>query len=121
MALTVKDVITYAVTISPTTEDLPRVIIGNELTFTLTLITTTNGEPDEGTIVTTNASWASSDEDVATVANGVVTGVAEGTAHITATFKDAKNEDHSFDVLIAVTKDPNHAGDPIPIGEGESL
>ncbi len=121
VALTVKDVITYAVTISPTSEDLPRVIIGNELTFTLTLITTTNGESDEGTIVTTNASWASSDENVATVANGVVTGVAEGTAHITATYKDANNEDHSFDVLIAVTKDPNHAGDPIPIGEGESL
>lgn len=33
--------------------------------------------------------WASSDEDVATVANGTVTGVAEGVATITATTTDS--------------------------------
>ena len=114
--LTVNDVITYAVTISPTTEDLPRVIIGNELTFTLTLITTTNGAPDDGTDVTADATWETSNAGVATVAKGVVTGVSEGTATVTATFNDPKNEPHSFEVLIAVTKDPNHAGDPIEVG-----
>ena len=115
--LTVNDVITYEVTISPTSEDLPRVIIGKELTFTLTLMTTTNGgDPVPSQISGNAATWGTSASAVATVANGVVTGVAEGTATITATYTDPKNEIHTLDVLIAVTKDPNRAGDPIEVG-----
>ena len=121
--LKVNDVITYAVTISPTSEDLPRVIIGHsDLVFTLTLMTTTNdGEPVSSTISGDAATWGTSAPAVATVTNGVVTGVAEGTATITATYKDPKKEDHSFEVLIAVTKDPNRAGDPITVGEEKEM
>ena len=120
--LTVKDVITYDVTISPTSEDLPRVIIGNQLTFTLTLLTTTNnGEPVPTQIDGDAATWATSASNVATVTNGVVTGIAEGTATITATYKDPNNESHTLEVLIAVTKDPNHAGDVISVGTEEEL
>ena len=45
-----------------------------------------------------NVTWESEDEDVATVANGVVTGVAAGTANITVT-----TEDGNFHATCAVT------------------
>lgn len=45
-----------------------------------------------------NVTWESDDEDVATVANGVVTGVAAGTANITVT-----TEDGNFHATCAVT------------------
>lgn len=56
---------------------------GETLTLTATVL------PDDATDKT--VTWASSDENVATVVDGVVTAVAEGTATITATTADGSN------------------------------
>ena len=50
-----------------------------------------------------NVTWSSSNEEVATVANGVVTGVKEGTASITV-----KTEDGNFEASCAVTVECGH-------------
>lgn len=60
-----------------------------ELTEGETLQLTATVLPDDATDKT--VTWASSDENVATVENGVVTAVAEGTATITATTVDGSN------------------------------
>jgi len=50
-----------------------------------------------------NVTWSSSNEEVATVVNGVVTGVKEGTASITV-----KTEDGNFEASCAVTVECGH-------------
>jgi|GEM_PF-5210957 len=45
-----------------------------------------NDGQDTEVVVTDQATWTSSDDDVATVTNGLVTGVAAGTARITANY-----------------------------------
>ncbi len=119
--LTVKDVVTYELKISPTTAEKPSVIIGKTLPFTLTLVTTTNGDADESD-VTSAATWSSTDTSIATVAAGVATGAKEGKVTITGSFKPEGADDAlSASVEVTVNKDPNHAGDPTPIGEEEEL
>lgn len=65
------------VEVSPTTAS---VTVGNTTTIAATV------SPENAT--TKTVTWTSDDEEVATVANGVVTGVAEGSATITATTSD---------------------------------
>ena len=48
--------------------------------------------------------WTSSDDEVATVANGVVTGIAEGTATITATIT-VDGTDYTDTCTITVTEE----------------
>ncbi|MBO6237788.1 MAG: Ig-like domain-containing protein [Bacteroidales bacterium] len=116
--LTVKDVVTYALKISPTTDDQPVVIIGNTLPITLALVTTTNdveAEPDD---ITADADWSISG-DAATLTDNKVTGVKEGKVTITAKYTpDGSSEELSVSVELKVNKDPNHAGDPTHV-EGE--
>lgn len=45
-----------------------------------------NGTRDHSTDVTDFAAWTSSDESIATVSGGIITGVSKGTATITATY-----------------------------------
>ena len=66
-----------AVAVSPTTA---TVKVGESVTLSATIT------PDDATDKT--ITWSSSDEKVATVDAGKVTGVTEGTATITATTKD---------------------------------
>ena len=115
--LTVKDVITYSLAISPA--ENAKVIIGKTQAFTLTLTTTTNGTPVESTVTTEN--WTSSDDKVATVANGIATGVAEGEVTITTKYTTPDNVEHTLTAPLTVTKDPNTSGDPIVIGGEEEL
>ena len=76
---------TVAVTGVTIQETLP---LGVDSTFTLVATIT----PEDAT--NKSVTWASDDETVATVdANGVVTGVAEGTANITVTTVDGKFSD----------------------------
>ena len=120
-AVTVKNVVTYALKISPTTDDQPVVIIGKELPFTLTLVTTTNGVSDEGVNVTAVATWASSG-NAATIAAGTATGVKEGIVTITGSFKpEGATAPLTASAELTVNKDPNHAGDPTPVEEEEEL
>ena len=88
---------TVAVTGVTIQETLP---LGVDSTFTLVATIT----PEDAT--NKSVTWASDDETVATVdANGVVTGVAEGTANITVTTVDGE-----FSDVCAVTVTANGGG-----------
>ena len=111
------DVITYSLAIDP---ESAEVLVGGTKAFTLTLTTTTNGEAATQTV--TGATWTSSDANVATVANGTATGVAEGTVTITAKYTpEGSAEELTVTAQLTVNKDPNHAGDPVEIEEGGNL
>jgi len=71
--------------------------VGSTTTLTATLA------PENATIK--NVTWASSDTNIATVADGVVTGVAEGTATITVT-----TEDGEFTAECTVTVNKRSSG-----------
>ncbi|MDR1094482.1 MAG: Ig-like domain-containing protein [Clostridiales bacterium] len=67
-------------------------------------------------------SWESSDEDVATVADGVVTGVSAGTAVITATANDGSEKSASCAVTVCEDKEdvyvtPSQLGPITEIGD----
>ena len=120
VVLTVKDVVTYALNISPTTDEQPVVIIGKTLPFTLTLVTTTNGNAAESDI-TTSADWSISG-DAAILTNNTATGVKEGKVTITGSFKpEGATEPLTASAELTVNKDPNHAGDQTPVEEEEEL
>jgi len=57
-------------------------------------------------------SWSSSDETIATVANGVVAAIAEGTATITVTTEDGGFTD---DCVVTVEAAPFDPGKPTPV------
>lgn len=58
------------------------------------------GAPDK--TVTNQATWASSDEQVATVSKGTVTPLAQGTTQITATYSGQTSANHQVDVAAPV-------------------
>ncbi|MDO4999131.1 MAG: Ig-like domain-containing protein [Bacteroidales bacterium] len=118
--LTVKDVVTYALKISPTTDEQPVVIIGKTQPFTLTLVTTTNDKAAESDI-TTSADWSISG-DAAILTNNTATGVKEGTVTITGSFKpEGATAPLTASAKLKVNKVPNHAGDPTPVEEEKEL
>ena len=119
-AVTVKNVVTYDIILSPATTEEPTVFIGKTLAFTLTLITTTNGNAVESDI-TADATWTSSDENTATVAAGISAGVKKGTVTITAKYTPVDAGELSASAELKVTEEPNHAGGPTPVGEEEEL
>ena len=118
-SLKVKDVITYSVTIDPAEDG--KVIIGKTMKFTLYMTTITNDVPGEAEEVTSGITWTSDDATIATIANGTATGLKEGEVTITAKYTTPDNIEHTLTAPLTVTKDPNHAGDPIPIGGDENL
>ncbi len=107
------DAITYSLAIDPESAEIK---IGETQEFILTLTTTTNGEAVTQTV--TGATWTSSDATVATVANGIAAGVAEGTVTITAKYTPEGSEELTVTAQLKVNKKPNQAGDPTPV-EGE--
>ena len=101
--VTVKEdapVITYSLAIDPQTAEIQY---GETKAFTLTLTTTTNGIVATQTV--TGATWASSDANIATVANGTATGTGAGTATITAKFTPEGSEELSASASLKVTVD----------------
>ena len=117
-AVTVKNVVTYAVVIDPA-EDA-EVNAGSEFTFKLMLTTTTNGVAGEPVNVAADASWTSSDTAIATIAAGVATGIKEGNVTITAKYT-LDGAEKTLTAPLKVNKNPNQAGDDIPIGGGGSF
>ena len=107
---------TYSLTIDPATD--AEVIVGNTKVFTLTLVTTTNGV-EATKDVTSEATWTSTDDTIATIAAGTATGVKEGTVTIKAVYTPQGSEKLEISVSLKVNKDPNHAGDPVPIGDDD--
>lgn len=107
------DAITYSLAIDPESGEIK---IGETQEFILTLTTTTNGEAVTQTV--TGATWTSSDANIAAVANGIATGVAEGTVTITAKYTPEGSEELTVTAQLKVNKKPNQAGDPTPV-EGE--
>ncbi|MBP3478014.1 MAG: DUF4465 domain-containing protein [Oscillospiraceae bacterium] len=75
-------------------------------TVTLTATVTPENAADK------TVSWTSTDENVATVADGVVTGVAAGTATITATTKDGG---FTAECVVTVSKPIEITGNEIPV------
>lgn len=102
--VTVKEdapVITYSLAIDPESAEIKS---GETQAFNLTLTTTTNGVAETQTV--TGATWASSDANVATVANGTATGIGAGTATITAKFTpEGSEEELSASASLKVTVD----------------
>lgn len=121
--LTVKDVIEYSLAIEPN-EDV-RVYINKTLGFILKLTTVKNRGTEYASTETndvTATTWNSSDTDIAAITDGTATGFAEGTVKITAKYTPTgSSEELQAEVLLTVLKDPNHAGDPIGVGEEENL
>jgi hypothetical protein len=106
----------YSLAISPTSSEIN---VGETQAFTLTLTTTTNGTDATSTVTTTN--WTSSDTAIATVENGVVSGLKEGEVTITAKYMpEGASEELSATATLTVNKDPNNAGDPTP-GEDDTF
>jgi hypothetical protein len=116
--LTVKDVISYSVAISPA--ENAKVAVNKTFKFTLTLTTTTNGTGVDSD-VTEAATWTSSNTAFATISAGTATGVAIGEVTITAKYTTPDGVEKTLTAPLTVTEDPNHAGDPIPIGGEENL
>ena len=110
---------TYAVVIDPA-EDA-EVDAGSEFTFKLMLTTITNSEPGEPVNVASDATWSSSDDLVAIIAAGVATGVKEGNVSITAKYTTPDGAEKTLTAPLKVNKNPNQAGDDIPIGGGGSF
>lgn len=118
--LTVKDVISYSVAISPTSDDKPIVYIGKTCDFILTLTTITNGNSSDPVEVTAEAQWTSSNNEIAEVVNGKVTAKKEGKVVITAKYSIG-NIEYTESAELTVYKDPNTAGDEKPIEGEETL
>ena len=116
--LKVKSAPTYSLAIEPA-EDA-EVNAGSDLAFTLTL-TTTIDEEAETSDVTAGATWTSSDTAIATIVEGVATGVKEGTVTITAKYTTPDGVEKTLTAPLKVNKNPNQAGDDVPIGEGGSF
>lgn len=114
--VTVKDVITYSLAIDPA--ENAEVNAGSEFTFKLMLTTTTNGVVGEPVNVAANATWTSSDDAFATIANGVAKGVKEGSVTITAKYTTPDDVEKTLTAPLKVNKNPNQAGDDVPIGGG---
>ena len=64
--------------------------VGSSTTLSATYYRTVDGVKDTETDVTSYAAWTSSDPSIATVSGGKITGVAAGTATITATYNGYK-------------------------------
>lgn len=116
--LKVSSVTTYELAIEPA-EDA-EVNAGSTLAFKLILTTTADGDA-ETSDVTANATWTSSDNTIATIAAGVATGVKEGNVTITAKYTTPDGAEKTLKVPLKVNKNPNQAGDDIPIGGGGSF
>lgn len=105
-----------SVTVAP---DSISVVVGNTGTFTATP-EDANGQTLAGRAVT----WQSSDAGVATVADGVVTGVAVGLVTITAT-SEGKNGTAKVAVILepaaSVTVAPANPSDALTFKEGATL
>lgn len=67
-------------------QDVSEVPIGGTGSLSANYYRIVDGSRDQNTDVTAYAEWTSSNESVATVSKGVVTGVSKGTATITATY-----------------------------------
>lgn len=102
--ITVKDVVpvvTYSLAIAPESAEIKS---GETQAFTLTLTTTTDGVAATQTV--SGATWTTSDESVATVANGTATGTGAGTATITARFTpEGSDEELTAYATLTVTVD----------------
>lgn len=102
--VTVKEaapVITYSLAIDPQSAEIKS---GEKQAFTLALTTTTDGVAETQTV--TGATWTTSDESVATVANGTATGIGAGTATITAKFTpEGSDEELTASATLTVTVD----------------
>ena len=116
--LKVKSAPTYSLAIEPA--ENAEVNAGSTLDFSL-ILTTTIDEDTETTVVTAEATWTSSDTAIATIADGVATGVKEGTVTITAKYTTPDGVEKTLTAPLKVNKNPNQAGDDIPIGGGGSF
>lgn len=116
--LKVKSAPTYSLAIEPA--ENAEVNAGSTLDFSL-ILTTTIDEDTETTVVTAGATWTSSDTAIATIADGVATGVKEGTVIITAKYTTPDGVEKTLTAPLKVNKNPNQAGDDIPIGGGGSF
>ena len=95
-AVTVKDVISYSLALTPATAEINA---GASQTYTATLTTVKNGETTTGTVT---ATLTSSDFGVATTDGMVATGVEGGTATITARYTPEGSAELSATATLTV-------------------
>ncbi|MGR5113129.1 Ig-like domain-containing protein, partial [Vibrio jasicida] len=77
--LTVTSAELVSIQVTPADKSIPK---GTNQKYIATGTYTDNSTKD----ISTNVSWTSSDTDIATIVNGLASGVAEGETTITATF-----------------------------------
>jgi Bacterial Ig-like domain (group 2). len=120
--LNVEDVVSYKLVVEPAGEDA-KVYLGKELQFKASLITVTNGEDGSPVELNSGVIWTSSTPAIATIGEttGKATGVTEGETTITAKYTPSGSTQLSEDVTLKSSKEPDHSGDPIGIGEEEEL
>lgn len=94
-AITVSSIPVTSVTVAPATADI---MVGRTVTLSASVLPANAGN--------TNVFWGSSNDAVAIVSNGVVTGISAGTATITATAADGSG--HSANCTVTVSA-------PIPV------
>jgi uncharacterized protein YjdB len=97
--VTVNDVITYGLVVSPTSFTIDY---GKTQSVKAYYVTYTNGSESARSDVTSSATWSSSNTGVATVSGGVVTGKNGGSATVTATYS-GKSASSSATVKNVVT------------------
>ena len=119
VSVTVENVVSYAIAIDPA-EDA-EVDAGSTFTFKLWLTTTTNNVAGDPVNVAADATWTSSDNNTATISGGTATGVKEGDVTITAKYTTPDGVEKTLTTPLKVNKNPNQAGDDVPIGGGGSF
>ena len=82
-AVTVTDVVTYSLSVSPQTASVK---VGSSVSLSAVVKTYTNGKETSSEDVTSKAGWSSSPSGLVTVSSGSVKGVKAGTATVTASY-----------------------------------
>ncbi|MGR5139875.1 Ig-like domain-containing protein, partial [Vibrio jasicida] len=110
--LTVTSAELVSIQVTPADKSIPK---GTNQKYIATGTYTDNSTKD----ISTNVSWTSSDTDIATIVNGLASGVAEGETTITATFGGVQSNDATLTVtsaeLVSIQISP--VNESIPKGE----
>ena len=101
---------TYVTSILLEPDDI-EIIAGNDTTLSVVIL------PETATVK--ELSWLTSDANVATVSEGIITAVAEGTATITAKATDGSNKQAT--ALVTVYRDEDAIASPLAKKEEETI
>jgi len=112
--VTVSDVVSYSLAITPAEAEI---LLSGTQAYVVTLTTVRNGVSSESEA--TGAVLTVSNSETASVSGLTVTGLKEGTVTVTAKFTPEGSEELSAVATLTVSKEPNHAGDPVEVEDDD--